>query len=576
MRANRHRRGAALALCIVISTVLTGLVMALAWAASAHAALAGQVPKVDASYYAAEAGLQHAVWKFRHDNQWRATAAAPLTGSITMYDTPWTYQVTCTDSVGDATLAWKFDESGGMSTADSTGRTNTGVFHGGVSWDANGRSGSCIRLDGVNGYVDCGNNASTNLTGDMSFSAWIKMNSGYYDQKIGGNQNGSYGGYKLCIYNSKVEFEVRNASNVYTLNRDVGGGTVLTMGSWYHVVGVYSATNRWIKTYVNGKLDRQLSGIPANALGSTTGSFVMGREPWDSLYYFNGWMDDIRVYARALADADVKALYDTTVDLRVAVSGGGVANAAAASCSIPTPPAPTVPAIASGLAFTIKNLTVNGDLYVDGDVLCTSGSTTVTGNLTYTGAFAADSHLTVQGATTKVTAASVKSPNIDYAALRAQAGMVVAGSSTGQTFSFNSLGGNKVIWIKGDLVDPAVTIGGTFAAGGTFIVDGDVKFTGGTAAIGAAGYPVNIIALGNVTQTGGTVAMVGGLYAEGVFTHKSFDLTGALWIKQGMANNSTGQCTFTSAFIPWFDQRAIGQTSATLPLYLTNHRGIGP
>ncbi|HVT80344.1 MAG TPA: hypothetical protein VHM90_06770, partial [Phycisphaerae bacterium] len=196
-------------LMIVVSVVLTGLAVTLAWMGSAHASMAGQMPKMDASFYAAEAGAQHAIWKFKHDNTWRATANNPLTGVVNMYGQNWTYSVTCSDSVGDSLLAWKFDEGNGAQTADSTGNGNTGIFHGGVSWYTPGRSGYCIQLNGVDGYVDCGNNPQTNLTGDMTFSAWVKMNSGYYDQKIGGNQNGSYGGYKLCIYNSKAEFEVR-------------------------------------------------------------------------------------------------------------------------------------------------------------------------------------------------------------------------------------------------------------------------------------------------------------------------------------------------------------------------------
>lgn len=584
MPLTAHRRGSALTLTIVVSVVLTGMAMTLAWLGSTHATMAGQIPKMDASYYAAEAGAHHAIWKFKKDNTWRATSASPFTGSISMYGLTWNYSVTCTDSIGDSLLAWKFDEYTGSSTADSTGNGNTGIFHGGVSWYTPGRSGSCIQFNGLDGYVDCGNNPDTNLTGDMSFSAWVKMNSGYYDQKIGGNQNGSYGGYKLCIYNSKAEFEVRDANNKPHLNRDMTGGTILTMGSWYHILGVYSESGHWIKTYVNGKLDRHLQGngtgtgqtdVPANALGSTTGNFVMGREPWADLYYFDGWMDDIRVWNRALGDSDAKALYDTTVAIHSNVTGGTISNFADMTVSIPTPEAPTIPAMTVQNNYTATNVTINGDLAVKGNVTSTTGGSVIGGDLKYTGSFPATAHLTVQGDTTPTS--SIPVPSLDYSYLENQAtkwGKIVNGDSTGETFTFNTLGGNKVIWIKGNLKDPIVTIGGTYAAGGTFLVNGTVTFTSNSTAIGVDGYPVYIVAKNDVTQTGNSLTLIGAIYTDGTFTHKAAAISGPV-VAKSVVNSGTAASSFTTTAIPWFDNRALPQPPV-LPLYTSSHRGIGP
>jgi hypothetical protein len=585
LRTPMTRRGSVMTLAILVSIVLTGMAVTLAWLGSIHAGSAGQIPKIDASFYAAEAGAQHAIWKFKHDNQWRATPAAPFLGAIDLDGTSWTYAATCADAVGDALLAWEFNENTGSFTADSSGHGNNGTFHGSVAWSSPGRSGACITMNGSDGYIDCGNNPSTNLVGDMAFSAWVKMNSGYYDQKIGGNQSGTGGGYKLCIYNSKAEFEVRDARNYAHLNRDVGGGTILVMGAWYHILGVYSESGHWIKTYVNGKLDRTLQGngtgtglndVPINALGSTTGSFVMGKEPWSGLYYFNGYMDDIRIWNRVLTDQEAKALYDTTVQIHVRADGGPVTNFTDLSCSIPTPAPPSIPAITTSQSLTVKNLQVNGDLSVNGSVTCSTGNSTVSGDLNYTGTYAPSSHLTVEGHINTV--ATVSMPSIDYNYLHTQAqnwGQVVNGNSSGQTFTFNGLGGNKVIWIKGDLTNPTVTIGGTYAAGGTFVVDGTVTFSGGSTALGADGYPVYIVAQGNVSQTGGALTLNGGIYTSGSLAHKSCTIVGPVVVTQTITNNASAQCTFTSGAIPWFDNRVLPQ-GAVLPLYTTAHKGNGP
>jgi hypothetical protein len=575
----RPRRGSILSLLVIISVVITGLILTTAWSVSVQANMAGRLPKLDAAYYAAEAGAQHAAWKFKKDNQWRAPAAAPFTGSLRIDNTTWTFSAICTDNIGDASLAWKFDENAGASTADSSGHNNLGTFHGGVTWDPSGRSGNAVALNGIDGYIDCGNGPTTNLTSDITFSAWVKMNSGAYDQKIGGNQDGNAGGYKLCIYNSKVEFEVRDPSNVARLDRDVPGGKILVMGSWYHVVGVYDKSAHTIKTYVNGKFDRQLTGLPDNALGSTTGNFVMGREPWRDLYYFNGSIDDIRVFDRVLSDKEINALYDTTVDIACTATDGAVANSVAYSVSMPPPPPPSVPALTTVDDFITKDLTVTGDLSSRGEIKATSPDSKVIGNANYS-KISGGGHLTVTGASTKIaTPTIIPMPSLDLSYLHNQAtsyGQVVNGNSTNQTFSFNSLGGNKVIWIKGDLTNPTITIGGTYASGGTFVVDGKVSFTSGAQTAGADGYPVYFVSSNDFIQSGTSLTLFGGIYSLSNLTFNSLTLTGPAVVSKTITNNDTAPSSFTANQIPWFDNRILPQSTATLPMYTTNHHGIGP
>jgi hypothetical protein len=253
-----------------------------------------------------------------------------------------------------------------------------------------------------------------------------------------------------------------------------------------------------------------------------------------------------------------------------------VANFTDMTCSIPTPPPPTIPAITTGKNFTIVDLQVNGDVQVKGNVTCNSGTSTIGGNLSYTNNFIPSSHVTVQGTTSSV--GSVNFPNIDYTYLQSQAtnwGQVVAGDSTGQTFSFNSLGGNKVVWIQGNLKDPVVTMGGTYAAGGTILVDGTVTFSSSSTTVGADGYPVYIVSHGDVNQTGANLNLTGGIYTEKNLNHKTCTIVGPVVAKQSIGNTATGTCMFTAGAIPWFDNRVLPQ-APTLPLYTASHRGNGP
>ena len=212
---------------------------------------------------------------------------------------------------GDGSLIgwWKLDETLGVTASDSSGNGNDGtlvLMNPASDW-VTGKIGGGLDFDGSNDYVNCGHDASVNITGAVTVSAWIKLTAVDIDQKVAGNQDGIAGGYKMAVYsNNKVEFEIRDSVNNETLNRNEPGGTVLTTGVWYHVAGVYSQEGNYIRTYVNGNLDRSMS--TASVLGSTSGDLKFGREPFGSLYFFHGLLDDVRIYNRALNPEEVADL----------------------------------------------------------------------------------------------------------------------------------------------------------------------------------------------------------------------------------------------------------------------------
>lgn len=201
---------------------------------------------------------------------------------------------------------WKFDEAEGGNAGDSSGNDFVGTLIGNPQWQpTGGKVGGALAFDGDDDFVECVDE-ELNISGALTIAAWIKLSKSTPDQKIAGNQDNISGGYKLGIFSDKAEFEVRDSSNSLRNNRFVGGGTVLQPDVWYHVVGTYSQ-GKSIKTYVNAKLDREQETL--NILAPSTGTLKMGCEPFSDLYWFNGLMDDLRIYNYALSDAEVAALY---------------------------------------------------------------------------------------------------------------------------------------------------------------------------------------------------------------------------------------------------------------------------
>ena len=205
---------------------------------------------------------------------------------------------------------WKFDEGSGSTASDSSGNSNNGTLENmntSTCW-VNGKSGKALSFDGTNDYVAAPSSSNLNVTGGVTVEAWIKLNAVSKDQKIVGRRDGSAGGYLLGVYsNNKVEFEIRNATNTAYLNRNTSGGTVLTAGQWYRVVGVYSDTDNYLATYVNGQLDREMT--TTGALASTTGSLTIGKESSVNSCYWTGVIDEVKIYNRALSASEVLADY---------------------------------------------------------------------------------------------------------------------------------------------------------------------------------------------------------------------------------------------------------------------------
>ena len=564
-------------MAIVLSIVLTGLVLAVAEEAGSRSQMTGAMIRLDQANAAAESAGQIAVWQFKHNNLWRQLTAPVTLPTLVIGRNTYTYAVTCVDAGAAATLYWPFDEGTGTATADASGHNNTGQLVGGVTWTT-GKYGKALKFDGSTGYVNAGNNSSTNIVGSMTMAAWVKMDSAGNDQKVGGNQSGTCGGYKMSIYGLKVEFEVRDIQNNPWLNRAVGGGTLMNLGCWYHVTGVYNAQNNTIKTYVNGVLDRELDNVAANALASTTGSFIMGREPWTTpTRYFDGTIEDVRVYNRALSDQEIKTLASTTTHIHAVAtlqSAGGQSGTFDFLCSAPTPLPPLAPALTVGGSLPMNLSTVSGD--VQANAVTGVAASSVNGKLVYASTYS-DSHgyitVTLNGkASAAVRNSGVTVPTIDYASIQAQA-TSTGTSGSGKTYQFPALynGQVPIIYVNGNVTNPNID---TSQSGGTLLINGTLTLTGNRT-YGSSGVPVYIITENNVSQSGGTLTLNGGLYVKGNWTHEDCAIIGDVCVTGNVTDNSDSGSTFVEGGIPWFDPRA-NSPATPVPLYYVGYQGVAP
>ena len=214
---------------------------------------------------------------------------------------------------------WTFDGSdivnGVVKDMSATTTPSNGIL-GGIStttFYTTGKLGQALNFDGVDDSLVIGViPALYASSSDMTVSMWIKPSK----LTVGSlclicNSN-------AALANVPWALELNVTAARFSFGQaGVGGGTVritnntnLKKDVWYHVVAVrtFSSTLSWPTTlYLNGVADG--SGTLQRA-GQSNQTVVIGRYGAASVGYFQGVIDDVRVYNRALSAIEVKQLYN--------------------------------------------------------------------------------------------------------------------------------------------------------------------------------------------------------------------------------------------------------------------------
>ncbi|MFC1755575.1 LamG domain-containing protein, partial [Thermoproteota archaeon] len=180
----------------------------------------------------------------------------------------------------------------------------------GATWISNGHIGGAYDFNGSGAYVDCGNDTSLGITGDISIEVWIRPDVLNSNVGIAGIQETpSQEGYLVAgTAGNRLRFGLDSGS--------VLSASTIAVSKWTHVVGVYDGSD--IMIYINGTLDNSTGYSSGSTPHLASSSFVIGRwyGNYDG-YYFNGDIDGVRVYNRSLSPEQIKALYNDRTDLIV-------------------------------------------------------------------------------------------------------------------------------------------------------------------------------------------------------------------------------------------------------------------
>jgi len=216
---------------------------------------------------------------------------------------------------------WNFDDASGNTASDSVG-DNDGTLRNDPVWTT-GQVNGTLDFDGVNDYVDVGDVLDMG-TQSFSVGVWIKsegfQGSNVYGGKIinkGLTNDGTppNAGYGLRLWpNNKLEVMLIDSANTFF---KYNSPTTLNNNQWYYLVFTVDKTNSISKLFIDGREDtsKDITGMISldTNIPLVVGALHRGiyhGPVWRTTEFFNGLIDEVAIYNRALTPQEIKEHYD--------------------------------------------------------------------------------------------------------------------------------------------------------------------------------------------------------------------------------------------------------------------------
>jgi hypothetical protein len=201
-------------------------------------------------------------------------------------------------------------------TTDSSGNGNDGTIVGASTFvDGPAGYGMAMEFDGES-YVDCGNDASLDVTGPISIALWIRPGADDPEgqatatapmAKADGGMSPSWSWQVRYGWNSPQPYMA------FTFNTSPRAwayvGKNLERDEWAHIACSHDGTT--LKCYLNGE---ETDSTPMGAITSSSTPVLIGSDGWRSDWI--GAIDEVAIYDRGLSDEEVLYLAGFRSDVK--------------------------------------------------------------------------------------------------------------------------------------------------------------------------------------------------------------------------------------------------------------------
>jgi hypothetical protein len=199
--------------------------------------------------------------------------------------------------------AYSFDDG---TATDRTGLGHTGTLTGTTT--ATGKYGQALSFNGTSSLVTIADANDLDFTGGMTLEAWVNPATVNGWQSLLLKQGPD--GLVYAMYGSDNAQHAAGFARIGGVDRDVRASNALPINVWSHVAVTYDKTEGMLRIWVDGVPvdDRAITGDITVSTGSL---FIGGNQFWGE--YFNGRVDNVRLYNRALGIVEIQTNQTTPV-----------------------------------------------------------------------------------------------------------------------------------------------------------------------------------------------------------------------------------------------------------------------
>jgi hypothetical protein len=202
---------------------------------------------------------------------------------------------------------WNFQEGAGNNVYDKTGYDNDGTWNGTGSHWADGKIGKAGSFNGSSNYVSIPeNNDSLDITGSLTITAWVyptvlsPTDAGHIVDK-GAASVQNYQFYQSNAGEGLLEIDFYNEG----WNTHTTAANTITPNQWQFVVFVFDSTNNNVRILVDNV--EKLNEAETTDMIANDEDLLIGGSSGETK--FQGLIDEVRIYNRALSASEVERLY---------------------------------------------------------------------------------------------------------------------------------------------------------------------------------------------------------------------------------------------------------------------------
>jgi len=219
---------------------------------------------------------------------------------------------------------YELDETSGTLVSDSSGNGLDAQTMGGASWVPGWIGGGLDLDDSLNGHVAVPHDPLHDVA-QLTIAAWINVDVHQnYDGVLTKGTTVSPYSLMLSTPANKFKFQANN----FNPPNGTGGGIYvsngsLTLNQWHHIAVTFDGQD--MRLYLDGALDSvyNASGV---TFGNTVEDLIIGGDFPGGDEYFDGTLDDVRLYDGALGAGDIATLYGGSVPIGTNYCGPATLN----------------------------------------------------------------------------------------------------------------------------------------------------------------------------------------------------------------------------------------------------------